>query len=218
MTAVKICGITRLEDGIHALEAGADALGFVLAEGSPRRLAPGAAVELVTHVRKAAPRPFLAVAVLGSYGADDARAALVKHGFDCVQLVGKDADPVAQLARTLQTLGPLADCVWGSIRVDGAASLAGAETLACQALHLDAHRADALGGTGQTFDWTLAASLVRTRRVVLAGGLTPENVAEALRTVRPWRVDVSSGVEASPGIKDRDRMRAFVEAVRHGEH
>jgi phosphoribosylanthranilate isomerase len=218
VTAVKICGITRLEDALEALEAGADALGFVLAEGSPRRLAPGAAVELMTSVRKAAPRPFLAVAVLGTYGADDARTALAKHGFDRVQLVGPDAEPVVALKRALQVLGPPSDCVWGSIRVRDAASLAGAETLTCDALHLDAHRADALGGTGQTFDWRLAASLVRTRRVVLAGGLTPSNVTEALRTARPWRVDVSSGVEASPGIKDGDKMRAFVEAVRHGEH
>jgi len=218
MTAVKVCGITRFEDGIDALEAGADALGFVLAAGSPRRLAPATAVELVTRVRKAAPRPFLAVAVLGTYGADDARTALVKHGFDRVQLVGDDADPVTQLTRVLRSLGAHGDCVWGSIRVRDAGSLAGAETLVCQAVHLDAHRGDALGGTGQTFDWALAASLARARRVVLAGGLTSANVAAAVQTVRPWRVDVSSGVEASPGIKDPDKMRAFVEAVRHGEN
>ncbi len=98
-----------------------------------------------------------------------------------------------------------------------AASLAGAEALACEALHLDAHLAHALGGTGTTFDWALVQGLARTRRVVLAGGLTPTNVGDAVRAVHPWRVDVSSGVETSPGIKDPDKMKAFVEAVYHGE-
>jgi phosphoribosylanthranilate isomerase len=217
MTAVKICGITRVDDGLAALEAGADALGFVLADHSPRQLAPRAAVELVTRVRKGAPRPFLAVAVLGSYGADDARNALAKQGFDLVQLVGPDAEPVAALERALEALGGLSDCVWGSIRVRDAASLAGADKLACDAVHLDAHAAHALGGTGHTFDWALAAGLARAKRVVLAGGLTSANVADAVQKVRPWRVDVSSGVEASPGIKDRDKMKAFVEAVQNAE-
>jgi len=113
--------------------------------------------------------------------------------------------------------GPATTRAWGALRVRDAASLAGAEELPCEAVLLDAWDAHAAGGTGRTFDWALAAGLARTRRVVLAGGLTPGNVAAAIAQVRPWMVDVSSGVEAGPGIKDPARVRAFMEAVRpHG--
>jgi phosphoribosylanthranilate isomerase len=215
VTGIKICGLTRRDDALFALEAGADALGFVLAEGSPRRLTNAAAQSLVAEVRTAAPHPFLAVAVLGTYKGGDARAALTRHGFDRAQLVGKDDDAVGALARALAELGPLADCAWGSLRVRDAASLAGAGGLGGEALHLDAHMDGALGGTGQTFAWELAAPLARARRVVLAGGLTAANVGAAVRAIKPWRVDVSSGVEERPGIKDRQKMQAFVEAVRN---
>lgn len=217
MTGIKICGLTRRDDALYALEAGADALGFVLADGSPRQLKPGAASELVAEVRAAAPHPFLAVAVLGTYKSADARAAIDKLGFDRAQLVGADADAVAALARAFAELGGRSDQVWGSLRVRDAASLAGADDLGGEALHLDAHRDGALGGTGHTFAWELAVPLSRARRVVLAGGLTAANVADAVRAIKPWRVDVSSGVEERPGIKDRQKMKDFVEAVRHGE-
>ncbi len=217
MTSVKICGITRLVDARAALAAGADALGFVLADASPRRIDPAAAQAIVRALRAEARPPFDAVAVLGAYDAAATRAALLEHDFDRAQVVGADDDAVAAIARMLAELGPLGARVWGAIRVRDAASLAGAEALGGEAVHLDAHRAHTLGGTGQAFDWTLAAPLARARRVVLAGGLLAANVGAAVLTVRPWRVDVASGVEDAPGIKNEAAMRAFVEAVRHVE-
>jgi len=215
LTGVKICGLTRLEDARAALEAGADALGFVLANGSPRQVAPAQAYAIVRALRAEARPPFESVAVLGAYDADMARRALVDHDFDRAQMVGADEDAVAAIARALAELGPLAARTWGAIRVKDADSLVGAEALGGEALHLDAHRTHALGGTGQAFDWALAAPLARARRVVLAGGLRPDNVAGAVRLVQPWRVDVSSGIEDAPGVKNAGQMRAFVEAVRH---
>jgi len=113
--------------------------------------------------------------------------------------------------------GPATTRAWGALRVRDAASLAGAAELTCEAVLLDGWDAHAAGGTGRTFEWTLAAPLARARRVVLAGGLTPDNVGVAIAQARPWMVDVSSGVESGPGVKDPARVRAFVEAVRaHG--
>src|SRR5262249_39797898 len=151
-TGVKICGITRAEDAVEAVKAGADALGFVFAHGSPRRIAPAAAAAIVARVRETARRPFLAVAVLGTYAAGPARDALAVPGFDRVQIVGTDEDAVGALTVTLDELGPRARHVWGAIRVRDALSLAGARELSCEAVHLDAHRTHALGGTGYAFD------------------------------------------------------------------
>jgi len=217
IVGIKICGLTRLEDALAALDAGADALGMVLAESSPRRLMPEAAAGLLTEVRARATRPFQAVAVLGAYDAVMARRALTELGFDRAQLVGFDPDPAPALGAALAALGPLAARAWGAIRVKGRASLAGLDEAPCEAFVLDTWKEGALGGTGHAFDWALAAPFAARRRVVLAGGLTSENVAGAIRAVRPWRVDVASGVEDSPGIKNAEKIRTFVEAVRNGD-
>lgn len=226
-TAVKICGITRRDDALVALEAGAAALGIVLAAGSPRFVAPWDAAALLAAVREAAaPRAFLAVAVLDRLDVAAARHAIETLGFDRVQLHPGGAT-VATLRATLEAFdlagapacgpGPATTRAWGALGVRDQASLAGAETLPCEAVLLDAWAPDAAGGTGRTFEWTLAEGLARARRVVLAGGLTPANVGAAIAQVRPWMVDVSSGVEAGPGVKDPARVRAFMEAVRpHG--
>jgi phosphoribosylanthranilate isomerase len=213
---IKICGLTRLGDARAALDAGADALGFVFAESSPRRLAPEDAAGLLAGVRAQATRAFEAVAVLGDYDTALARRALCELGFDRVQMTGFAAAPGEALLAALAELGPLAGRVWGAIRVRDAASLEAVGDAPCEAFVLDAWRADALGGTGHAFDWTLATGFAARRRVLLAGGLTPANVGEAIRVVRPWRVDVASGVEDAPGIKNAERIRAFVEAARHG--
>lgn len=224
---VKICGITSREDGALALAAGADALGLVLAERSTRRVAPLDAAALVGALRADTDRPFLAVAVLESLDPADAREAIAGLGFDRVQIhPGGDAG-VPELRASLEAFdvagapacgpGPATARAWGALRVKGAASLAGAETLPCEAVLVDAWHASAAGGTGRTFEWGHAVELARTRKLVLAGGLTPENVGAAIDAVHPWMVDVSSGVEAAPGRKDPARVRAFVEAVRrHG--
>ena len=208
---VKICGVTRLADALVALEAGADALGFILASGSPRRLEPAEAQALVGAIRDAAPAPFEAVAVLGGYDAPAARRALLELGFDRVQLVGEEPRPA--LFDALVELGPLAARAYGAVRVRDASSLEGLDDAPCDAILLDTYRKGALGGTGHVFDWELAAPLAARRRVVLAGGLTPSNVAAAIARVKPWRVDVASGVEDAPGIKNAGKIRAFVEAA-----
>ena len=208
---IKICGVTRLPDAICALELGVDALGFILASGSPRRLEPFEAKALLETIRDASLRPFEAVAVIGGYDAPAARRALEELGFDRVQLVGEEWNPA--LFEALEELGPLAKCAYGSVRVRDAASLEGIEDAPCDAILLDTYRKGALGGTGHSFDWALAAPLAARRRVVLAGGLTPDNVAEAIKIVKPWRVDVASGVEDAPGIKNPDKLRAFVAAA-----
>ena len=208
---IKICGVTRLEDAVCALDLGVDALGFILASASPRRLEPAEAQALVARIREVSSRPFEAVAVLGGYDAPAARHALETLGFDRVQLVGEE--PFPGLCDALAELGPLAARAYGSVRVRDAASLEGLEAIECAALLLDTYRRGALGGTGHVFDWDLAAPLAARRRVVLAGGLTPSNVAEAIARVRPWRVDVASGVEDAPGIKNAAKLKAFVEAA-----
>lgn len=213
---IKICGLTRLEDALFALDAGADALGFVLAENSSRRLSPQQAQDLLGRVRELATRPFQAVAVLGTLDPESARSALAELGFDRAQLVGSEEPPAAALGAALLALGPLAARTWAAVRVRDAGSLVGLGDAPCEAFVLDAWHADALGGTGHVFDWTLAAPFAARHRVLLAGGLDAGNVAESIRAVRPWRVDVSSGVEESPGIKSAAKVRAFVEAVRHG--
>ncbi len=224
-TAVKICGITNRDDGLVALEAGADALGIVLAERSSRAVAPWDAAALVAALRAAAgARAFLAVAVIERLDVADARHAIEALGFDRVQIhPGGDTDATA-LRAALEAFdaagapacgpGPATSRAWGALRVRDASSLDGAATLPCEAVLLDTWAADVAGGTGRTFDWGLAAPLARERRVVLAGGLTPANVGEAIARVRPWMVDVSSGVEAEPRRKDPARIRAFIEAVR----
>jgi len=210
---VKICGITRHEDGAGALEAGAFALGFVLAERSPRSLRPEVAEALVAGIRKVAPRPFLAVAVLDRFDAAEGTRAITEWGFDRVQFQGTEG--MHALRVCLEAMDEPLLRAWGALRVVDELSFEGVDDLSCEAVVLDSHVPGVAGGTGRAFDWTLAAPLAKRRKVVLAGGLTPDNVAEAVRTARPWMVDVSTGVEAGPGIKDVERIKAFVEAA-HG--
>jgi phosphoribosylanthranilate isomerase len=216
MTRIKICGLTRAGDALDALEAGADAIGVVLAAGSKRRVAADEAKAILTAARAGAGRPFLSVAVIDTLDPVVAREALEMLRFDRVQLHAR-SDATA-LARTLDALGALAARAWGVAHVapgPDAAPPTGYETLACEAVLLDTAMPGPGGGSGTAFDWSAAEALARARRVVVAGGLTPETVAGAVRALDPWMVDVASGVEASPGIKDPARVRAFIQAVRH---
>lgn len=194
MTRVKICGITRVEDALLCVDAGAHALGFIAVPESPRFVTPAA----VAAVCAALP-PFVSTVVVARTLAD---AAL--YPTDTAQVYAEGGDAGGK--RIVRVY-----------RIRDAASVE--EALGDQgpaaALLLDAWHESALGGTGQPFDWSLAAEAVRRARrpVVLAGGLTPENVSAAVAAVRPYAVDVSSGVESAPGRKDRGRVRAFLQAV-----
>ena len=193
---VKICGVTSPEAVEAAVAAGADAIGFVLAADSPRRLAPADARRLAALVP-----PFVArVAVLRHPSFDEARAAIDAIAPDLVQ-----AEPSTAIERAIE----------GRVRLlpvlhDGPGLL---ERLpfGAPAVLLEA---EGRGGRGLAPDLERAAALARRVRLVLAGGLTPDNVAAAIAAVRPFAVDVSSGVESSPGVKDPRRIAAFIAAAR----
>lgn len=202
-TRIKVCGLTREADVDAAVEAGADAIGFVLYPKSPRHVPLARAAELARRLP-----PFVTPVVL-LVNADVALAAEVRqnlpqallqfHGdeqpADCVSLAA--GQPFIRAAR----MAP------GFNLLDFASSYADA-----QALLVDAH-VEGYGGGGQVFDWSLLPTGL-SRPMILSGGLHPGNVEEGVRRVRPWAVDVSSGVEASKGIKDAALMRRFCEAVR----
>ena len=200
---IKVCGITRLDDAEAAIDAGAGALGFVFWPNSPRFIDPHRARAIVGALP-----PFVtAVGVFVNQPPDyiNGVASLVRLAV--VQLHGEErVGDLAHIARP----------VVKAIPVNGSAEPAGVDAWpAGVTLLLDVHDTEKRGGTGRTIDWGGAARIAFRRRALLAGGLTPDNVAEAIERVRPFGIDVSSGVERSPGIKDHGRLRAFFEAV-HG--
>lgn len=202
MTRIKVCGLTRVEDANAAIELGVDTLGLNFWPGTKRCVSIARAQEIVAAVGDRA--ELVAVFV----DADEAtiRETLAATGIAWAQLHGEEPPSLVEvlLPNAYKALGVRDD----SVRAR-AASYPGEHLL------LDAAVPGAMpGGTGQTFDWALAVEIARTRKLTLAGGLNPANVAEAVRVVAPYRVDVASGVESAPGIKDPARMRAFVEAVR----
>ncbi len=196
----KICGITRLEDALAASRLGADALGFNFWPGSKRFVTPAVARAIVARL----PPLVTPVGVFVNQSEGEMLAVAGETGIQVLQLHG---DEPPELCARL----PLP--VWKAIAVDRPHLLSHARAYAVQAFVLDTP-SRGFGGSGRTFDWSLAAGVSDVAPVVLAGGLAPENVAEAARAVRPWAVDVASGVESSPGVKDADRMARFLAAVR----
>ena len=202
---IKICGITNPDDAAAAVEAGVDALGFVLYRKSPRYIEP----HLVKQIIAELPPFVLPVGVFVNEDAKVVRDLMDSCGLVLAQLHGDET------ATYCETLGRP---VLKAIRLkDRPSFLALAEfrgRAGVRGLLLDAYSEDAYGGTGRTTDWSLAAEVARAAAVLLAGGLTAENVGAAVRTVRPYGVDVSSGVEDRPGKKNREKMRAFVQAAK----
>lgn len=196
----KICGITRLEDARHAVEHGATALGFIFWPESPRYVEPAT----VHAILDALPQPVVSVGVFVNAPLDALRATIAASGVTMAQLHGEETPDVAAGA------GVPVFRALGLARFDEEARAWPSDTVWL----LDAHDPVRRGGTGRRIDWPAAAAVARDRRVVLAGGLTPDNVAEAIATVRPIGVDVSSGVEASPGVKDPDRVKQFLANAR----
>ncbi len=222
-TRVKICGITRREDAELACELGAAALGFNFYPQSPRYVAPAAAREIIRHL----PPFVMAVAVFADED-DPARIARTAQeaGVGVLQLYGPKSPP-ADALWSYPVIRAIAigedededlpdEVVKGARREKKAIAFFEAclsSQLNLRAIMLDT--ADPLlhGGTGRTFDWKTAQAFSRLGRVILAGGLTPKNVSEAIREVRPYAVDVASGVECAPGVKDPAKLRAFFAAV-----
>jgi len=206
--AVKICGITSVEDGLVAAQAGADAVGFVFWPGSPRRVD----VDAARRIARALPPFVLRVGVFVDARREEMARAAEEVGLDLLQLHGHEPpETLAELPRrALKAVGVGEDFApEQALRYEGCAA----------GILLDTRGEGALpGGTGQSFDWTRARSVrERASFLMLAGGLNPGNVHLALTAVRPDGVDVSSGVEAAPGRKDADKVRAFVAAVREAE-
>jgi phosphoribosylanthranilate isomerase len=204
MVQVKVCGITNLQDALAAVAAGADALGFNFYTRSPRYIAPEAARRIITNL----PSSVLCVGVFVNEADHLAVArAAIRSGVAAVQLHGDESPDYCAALRGHHVIKAL--------RVGQNFAPEDATKYPAQAVLLDAYSEKAHGGTGQTFDWSIAR---RTRAAVaqlyLAGGLTPENVAAAIVEVEPYAVDVCSGVESAPGHKDEGRVRAFVAAVR----
>jgi phosphoribosylanthranilate isomerase len=204
MFRVKICGITNWPDARRAIEAGCDALGFNFYPRSPRYVAP----ETASAIRARLPREIAAVGVFVNEAATDVAELARALRLDYVQLHGEEAPSVA---RSVGRTAPVIKAFHVGARFP-AARLA---RYPATAFLLDAPRgAGGLrGGTGATFSWAVARLAARYGRIVLAGGLTPENVVDAIRTVHPAAVDVASGVERAPGQKDPRKLRAFLDAV-----
>lgn len=194
---VKVCGITRLEDAHAAIAAGADALGFVFYPASPRALSCATAAVICRQLP-----PFVArVGLFVNAPAPLINDTIQACGLDTVQLHGDETPDQCRIAGVKRIK---------ALRLRTRADLAGWQDYPVDAWLVDAWSATAYGGTGERGRWDLAAELAGQCPLILAGGLTPETVVEAVRQVRPFAVDVSSGVESAPGIKEVFRLEQFV--------
>jgi phosphoribosylanthranilate isomerase len=197
MVRVKICGITSIDDAILAVEAGADALGFVFHEASPRNLSPDRAASIICALP-----PF--VQAVGLFVNTDSAIVNVvadRCRLDIVQLHGDEPPDYCDTIRRR---------VIKVFRVRDIASLEPIINYRVAGILLDTFSPKAYGGTGLTFNWDIARTAATYGPIILAGGLTPDNVRQAVEKVAPYGVDVSGGVEAAPGRKDPDKVRKFI--------
>lgn len=197
MVKVKICGITNLEDALMAIDAGADALGFVFFKESPRHVFPEQAAAIIRHLP-----PFVQIVGLFVNESIATVNELVDQcGLDVVQLHGDETPDFCAAVRRR---------VIKAFRIKNITCLEPMKDFRAAAFLLDAWSPTAHGGTGRTFNWEVATCAAQSNRIILAGGLTVDNVAAAIAQVRPYGVDVSSGVESAPGQKDAEKVREFI--------
>ncbi|MBU0678091.1 MAG: phosphoribosylanthranilate isomerase [Verrucomicrobia bacterium] len=199
---VKICGCANEADAKAVASFGPDAMGFIFWPGSPRCVDPAEVSRWVEGM----PAAILKVGVFVNQELDVVRDTAATAGLDVVQLHGDE---------TPAYCGELEGRIWKAVHLDRC-DLALLNSYPVDAFLVDSYSTESPGGTGKTVDWSVAADFVRNspKNVLLAGGLRPENVGEAVDMVHPWGVDVSSGVEASPGRKDLEKVREFIEACR----
>ncbi len=201
MTKVKICGITNSADAAAAVEAGADALGFVFYSKSPRAVTKEAARDIIAGLP-----PFVTtVGVFVNEVADMVKEIKEFCRLDKIQLHGEEGPEYCT---------KIPGGVIKAIRIKDTGDIDSLKEYNVSAFLLDAFVEGMPGGTGTTFDWSIAVEAKRYGRIILSGGLTPENVAEAVERVAPYAVDVSSGVERTPGVKDPNKIRRFIERVK----
>jgi phosphoribosylanthranilate isomerase len=199
---VKICGLTNVEDALAAVAAGADYLGFVLWERSPRHVT----VETAREIARQLPPATMRVGVFVDATVEQVMFPLRICDFAALQFHGQESPAYCQQFGVMTIK---------AFRIRDAASLSALSAYDTDAFLLDSQVEGRPGGTGETFDWPLAAQAKKFNKpIFLAGGLTPQNVGAAVRAVQPFAVDVSTGVEISPGKKDHQKMRDFVAAVR----
>ncbi|MER3445310.1 MAG: phosphoribosylanthranilate isomerase [Candidatus Dadabacteria bacterium] len=202
MVKIKICGITNEEDALLAVELGADAIGFIFYKESKRYIRPERAHEIISKLP-----PFITtVGVFVNQDLDEIKNIKEESGFDLFQLHG-DESPVLckRLGRG----------VIKTIRVREDINPEEIESFPVPVILLDTYSTKGYGGTGESFRWEILKGLNASKRIILSGGLSPENVSRAIRIVNPYGVDVSSGVEDYPGKKNPERLKKFIEAVRN---
>lgn len=203
MVRVKICGITNIDDAFRAADLGADALGFIFYNGSKRFIDPRDAHPIISSLP-----PFVStVGVFVNQGPDEIRESVETSGVDTVQLHGDE---------TPEFCAMLPYKLIKAVRVKDTVNTEEVELYPVLAILFDKHADEMYGGTGKSFDWGVLAGINISRKVILSGGLTPENVSQAIEIVKPYGVDVSTGVEDSPGKKNHIKMRKFIEAVKNG--
>jgi phosphoribosylanthranilate isomerase len=206
MVFIKVCGITNLADAVAAVELGADALGFNFYTRSPRYIEPSQAREIVGQM----PTEILCVGVFVNEESATVKRVVAESGVAAAQLHGDESPSYCEELARLRIIKAL--------RVRDDFTPESATAYHVEAILLDSFSPTKRGGTGRTFDWTLARGTRElVPRLFLAGGLTPENVASAIKAVEPYAVDVCSGIESRPGQKDLDRMREFFAAARRSD-
>jgi phosphoribosylanthranilate isomerase len=203
VTRVKICGVTSVEDALASVAAGADSVGVNFVS-TVRRVD----AEMARAVVRAVGRETLVVGVVAGMTVPEMRALKEATGIGCLQLHGDE---------TPEDVAALLPHAYKAVRVETAADVARARAMPGEYVLVDAKVEGLLGGTGHAFDWALVVDLAKERKLVLAGGLSPSNVARAVATVHPWCVDVASGVESVPARKDAAKMAAFVAAAREAD-
>ncbi|MDI6745095.1 MAG: phosphoribosylanthranilate isomerase [Thermodesulfovibrionales bacterium] len=202
MIKVKICGMTNLDDAMAAADFGADALGFVFFKKSPRYISPANAKKII----KKLPPFVLTVGVFVNENKKSIEEIVLQTGINIIQLHGDETPKACKLSKP-------------AIKAIRVKSLDSLEIISkyrdkVSAFLLDAYTPELFGGTGQIFNWDIAVEARQFGRVILAGGLTPENIEKAVRFVYPYAVDVSSGVEAEKGKKDHKKMKLFIERAK----
>ena len=202
MVRIKICGITNIEDALLSVDLGANALGFVFYKGSKRYIVPDNAQSIISKLP-----PFVTtVGVFVNQKLEEIKKIKEKAGFDAFQLHGDESPDFCM---------KLEGKIIKAIRVKDSIDPRVIESYPTQAILIDNYSTEAYGGTGETFRWEILKGFDTSKKIILSGGLTPENVAQAIRIVNPYAVDVSSGVEDSPGKKNPDRLKRFIKAARN---
>lgn len=226
MTQVKICGITNIDDALVATMAGADFLGFIFYEPSPRYVAPERAKTIISEIKNSATFIPLCVGIFVNEAQHIVSQILNACRLDAVQLHGDESpefvnhfDGQAYKALRPQSVEEADVLVQKYSGNEKRSAVSHQPSIGSNLPHLllDAYHPDLYGGTGHVTDWTMAAKIARRHRIMLAGSLTPANVKQAIHAVKPWGVDVSSGVELTKGKKDHEKVREFIRVAKDAD-